>query len=411
MQVGIAGLNTQNSAAQNYRAKNQRNKTQDIAFKRIVAEVAKDSQDVRVEKNVKQFFAFMRKTVRQAQAGDKKANKTLRGLIGRDAAKELVQDKKGFTQRADQTTKVIPLSGLGTRGAEIRNKITNTLGMKETHKAVMPLPAVLGKNNGRPVRLNTVTNEFLHMMQAKVLSPFEKLNFIKSEKSDGDLAVIVKGIKQGLVPTNKPAVLTYTDDIGSHGHKDYKNLVSAAKKEKPNSKTEIISVGFLATKEETAGKLGTFLPEGGAFKVFEKPTMEKLDELVPGEGKIMTNIGKTLFTPKGLQNIEHRAAADPMSLTKMDKGEPKLHVTEGALRPAGEKGALKVIPKDGQFSDVGNGTVFTDKMVEIAHGEMKHVFPEALEKQIHQNVKLAADGKSATLDYGKHKVVLPTSKE
>ena len=86
-----------NSAAQNHGIKNQRNKVQNVAFKRIVAEVAKDSQDVRVEKNVKQFFAFMRKTVKQAQAGDKKANKTLRGLIGKDAAKELVQDKKGFT--------------------------------------------------------------------------------------------------------------------------------------------------------------------------------------------------------------------------------------------------------------------------------------------------------------------------
>lgn len=411
MQLGIASIGAQNSASQNYQTKNRKNKPQNVAFKRIVAEIAKDSQDVRVEKNVRQFFAFMKKTVKQAQSGDKDANKLLKGLIGKDAAKELVQNRKGYTKKTDETTKLIPLSGLGTRGAEIRNTVTGALGMKDTHKATMPLPAVLGKHNGRPVRLNTVTNEFLHMMQAKILSPFEKLDFIKSEKSDGDLSVVVKGIKKGLVPTNKPAVLTYTDDIGSHGHKDYVNLVRAAKKEKPNSDTEIISVGFLATKEETAGKLGTFLPEGGAFKVFEKPSMEKLNELVPGEQKIMTNIGKTLFMPKGLQNIEHRAAVNPISLTKMDKGETKLHVTEGALKPAGEKGALKVIPKGGQFSDVGNGTVFTDKMVEIAHGEMKHVFPEVLEKQIRKNVAVHPDGKSATLDYGNRKVVLATSKE
>jgi hypothetical protein len=61
MQLGIASIGAQNSASQNYQAKNRKNKPQNVAFKRIVAEIAKDSQDVRVEKNVRQFFAFMNK--------------------------------------------------------------------------------------------------------------------------------------------------------------------------------------------------------------------------------------------------------------------------------------------------------------------------------------------------------------
>ena len=94
----------------------------------------------------------------------------------------------------------------------------------------------------------------------------------------------------------------------------------------------------------------------------------------------------------------------------MDKGEPKWHVTEGILKPAGKEGALDVIPKGGDFCDVGNGTDFTDTMVKIATGEMTDIFPESLEKQIRQSVKLAEDGLTAALQYGDKVVTLPTTK-
>ncbi len=59
----------------------------------------------------------------------------------------------------------------------------------------------------------------------------------------------------------------------------------------------------------------------------------------------------------------------------MDKGSPKWHVTEGILKPAGERGTLDVIPKGGQFSDIGNGTVFTDIMTDIASGKFPKCIP------------------------------------
>ena len=130
--------------------------------------------------------------------------------------------------------------------------------------------------------------------------------------------------------------------------------------------------------------------------------MDELNEALGTNNEVMTNIGKTLFTPSGLQEIAS-CLGDPKkedTLKKDDKGERKWHVTEGILKPAG---------KDGKFNDVGNGTIFTDTMVRIAKGAFKGICAPFLEKQIQKNVKtFTNNGKDyATLNYNGKNVTLP----
>ncbi len=182
-------------------------------------------------------------------------------------------------------------------------------------------------------------------------------------------------------------------------------------KDDPN--VSVITRGYVATKEETARKLGAFFPneDGKSYRVVEKPTMDQLDKALGTTNEVMTNIGKTLFTPAGLQEIASRLG-DPQkedTLKKDDKGERKWHVTEGILKPAGRKGTLNVIRKDGQFNDVGNGTIFTDTMVRIAKGAFKAICAPFLEKQIQENVTAYSEGGNdfATLNYNGTPVHLP----
>jgi hypothetical protein len=249
------------------------------------------------------------------------------------------------------------------------------------------------------------------MMEAKTLSPFERLAHITTKTSEGDATVLIEGLKSGQISKRKPVLFTYTDDVGTKGYQDYSELIRRYR-ETGGSKSpfNVISRGYQATKQEAAGTLGTFLPEGKAYAVYEKPSLDQLNQFLPGDQMVMTNIGKTLFTPKGLADIDARRIADPMSLTKMDKGVPKWHVTEGILKPAGQTGALDVIPKGGQFADIGNGTVFTDTMLDVASGKFSNVFPKGLEAQIAKNVTPSADGLSATFKYGDKFITLPTSK-
>ena len=193
----------------------------------------------------------------------------------------------------------------------------------------VPLPAIIGKAaDGEKIYLTTANNELLHMMEAGQLSPFEKIHTIRTEVSDGDATVLVEGLKKGIIPTDRPALFSYTDDVGTKGHEDYAELIRRFKELGSESPVEVISRGYLETQEKAAGTLGTFLPDGKGFKVFEKPSIETLGEHLAPEEKVMTNIGKTLFTPKGLQEIKDRIPAggvnDPANtLIKMDKGQPK----------------------------------------------------------------------------------------
>lgn len=412
----ISSIAVQNRPTRSKAQKQSHPQKNNIAFKGIVTDVAKDSHSKEVLKTFNHFIDFMKETVTKAANNDGKSKKLLQNLIGKPASDAITKDVNAFTKEADKSTKAIPLSGLGKRGAPIRNAITDTLGKPQTHKATLPLPAVLGEHKGEKVYLNTVNAEVLNMMKAKTLSPFEKLDVIKSDESKGDLTVIVKGLEEEVIPTDKPVLFTYTDDISTNGHKDYANLLAAANKEPKDSKVKIISAGFEATKKETEGKLGAFFPNGdGSFRVVEKPSMEQLNEaLGEGDKKVFTNVGKTLFMPEGLKDIKQRNATKPESLMKKDKDKAgndvlRYHNTVGALGPAGEEGTLKVIPKRGKFADVGNGTEFTDQLVKFTTGENKGFFPNMAEKQLAKNVEVAKDGTQATLKYGDKKVTLKTS--
>ena len=411
------------SAVNNYAAnglnKNQNNgvRKNDVQFTALVTQTAADSYAPLVEKGISRFMSYMRDLTMQAVNKNSDAFSQLKKLIGTDSATALVKDPEGYTQLLDRkSTKLLPLSGQGTRGAEIRDKITSSLGLPATNKTDVPLPAVIGKAaDGTEIHLKTANNELLHMMEAGQLSPFEKIETIRTDVSDGDATVIIEGLKKGIIPTDRPALFSYTDDVGTKGFEDYSELMKRYEALGADSPVEVISRGYLETQEKAAGVLGTFLPDGKGFKVFEKPDIGTLQEHLQPDEKVMTNIGKTLFTPAGLQEIQSRIPAggvnDPANtLIKMDKGLPKWHVTEGILKPAGEKGTLDVIPKGGQFSDIGNGTVFTDIMTDIASGKFPHVFPETLEAQIQKNVTLAEDGLSAALQYGDKVVTLPTTK-
>ncbi len=391
-------------------------KKNDVQFTALVTQTAVDSYAPLVEKGIGRFMDYMKDLTMQAVNKNGGAMEQLKKLIGSTSAEALVKNPQAYTEALDkQATKLLPLSGQGTRGAEIRNKITNQLGIPNTNKTDVPLPAIIGKAaDGEKIYLTTANNELLHMMEAGQLSPFEKIHTIRTEVSDGDATVLVEGLKKGIIPTDRPALFSYTDDVGTKGHEDYSELMKRFKELGSDSPVEVISRGYLEAKEKAAGVLGTFVPKGKFFAVEEKPKMELLNELIPNDNMVMTNIGKNLFPPKGLEEIKSRIPAggvnDPANtLIKMDKGQPKWHVTEGILKPAGERGTLDVIPKGGNFSDIGNGAVFTDIMTDIASGKFPNVFPESLEAQIRKNVTMAQDGLSASLKYGDKSVELPTT--
>ncbi len=416
------------SAVNNYSANKanglNRNQNQarknDVSFRALTVQVAKDSFAPVVQKDVARFLDYMRNITIQAINKNAGAFDSLKKLIGSDTATAAVKDPAGYTKACENIAeKVSPQSGYGRRGEEIRNMITNALDKPATQKANVPLPAIIGKGaDGENIYLTTGINEILHMMEAKVLSPLEKTNWIVTDKSDGDATVVIEGLKRGIFSTDKPLLFTYTDDVGTKGFEDYSKLIERYKELGADSPVEVITRGFLATKEQAAGKLGTFLPnaDGKSYAVHEKPAREVIDKLAPEQEQVMTNIGKTLFTPKGLKEIESRIPADSTvpsgSLTIFDskEGVDKWHITVGVLDPAGKRGVLDVIPKGGQFCDVGNGTDFTDTMVKIATGEMKDLFPESLEAQIRKNVTLAPDGLSAALNYDGKIATLPTTK-
>ncbi|OLA94050.1 MAG: hypothetical protein BHW64_05465 [Candidatus Melainabacteria bacterium LEY3_CP_29_8] len=395
------------------RSENVKFKKANPSFGKLIPQVSKDSQSEQVKKATMRFITFMRNLTTKAQS-DKNSQALLKNLIGEKATNELVTNRKEYTQKTDSLAdKALPLSGQGTRGAEIRKSITDQLGIEETNKTIMPLPAILGEDEEGPVYLTTSNNELLHMMQAQVLSPDEEISIIETEKSDGDATVIVEGLKQGKISVEKPLLFTYTDDVGSNGEEDYESLIKEYEKMKNDSYVKVISRGYVATKEETDSKLGAFFPnaDGKSYYVFEKPTIDELDEALGENDEVLTNIGKTLFTPSGLKEIASRLG-DPQkedTLKKDDHGERKWHVTEGILRPAGREGTLKVIRKDGQFNDVGNGTIFTDTMVRIAKGAFKGICAPFLEKQIQKNVTAYSENKKdfATLNYNGTPVTLP----
>ena len=383
------------------------------SFGKLVPQVAKDSQSEQVKKATLRFITFMRKLTTKAQS-DKNSQALLQNLVGKEAANELVTNREAYAKKTDAIAdKALPLSGQGTRGAEIRKSLTDQLGIEETNKTIMPLPAILGEDEEGPLYLTTSNNELLHMMQAQVLSPDEEVSIIETEKSDGDATVLVEGLKKGILSEKKPVLFTYTDDVGSNGEEDYKSLIKEYEKVKNDSNVHVISRGYVATKEETADKLGAFFPnsDGRSYHVVEKPSMKELNKSLGENDEVMTNIGKTLFTPSGLQEIASRLG-DPQkedTLKKDDKGERKWHVTEGILKPAGREGRLNVIRKDGQFNDVGNGTIFTDTMVRIAKGAFKHICAPFLEKQIQKNITtFSKDNKDyATITYNDKNVILP----
>lgn len=406
-------INAINGANFSYKNVNSRSKNANPSFGKLIPQVAKDSQSEQVKKATLRFIKFMRNLTIKAQS-DKQSRNLLQNLVGEKATQQLVTNREEYAKKTDALAdKALPLSGQGSRGAEIRKSITDQLGIEETNKTIMPLPAILGEDEEGPVYLTTSNNELLHMMQAQVLSPDEEVEIIETEKSDGDATVLVEGLKQGIIKGDKPVLFTYTDDVGSQGEADYSSLMAEYKKVKDDSNVSVITRGYVATKEETDGKLGAFFPneDGKSYRVVEKPTMYQLDKALGTTNEVMTNIGKTLFTPAGLQEIASRLG-DPQkedTLKKDDKGVRKWHVTEGILRPAGENGTLHVIEKRGQFNDVGNGTIFTDTMVRIAKGAFKAICAPFLEKQIQENVTAYSEGGNdfATLNYNGTPVHLP----
>lgn len=406
-------INGINGANFSYKNLNSRSKKANPSFGKLIPQVAKDSQSEQVKKATLRFINFMRNLTTKAQS-DKNSRNLLQNLVGEKATQQLVTNREEYAKKTDALAdKALPLSGQGSRGAEIRKRITDQLGVEETNKTIMPLPAILGEDEEGPVYLTTSNNELLHMMHAQVLSPDEEVEIIETEKSDGDATVLVEGLKQGIIKGDKPVLFTYTDDVGSHGEEDYSSLMTEYEKVKVSSNVSVITRGYVATKEETADKLGAFFPneDGQSYRVVEKPTMEQLDKTLGENNAVMTNIGKTLFTPSGLQEIAS-CLGDPQKekgLTKKDKGERKWHVTEGILKPAGNNKTLQVIEKRGQFNDVGNGTIFTDTMVRIAKGAFKAICAPFLEKQIQENVTTYSEGGRdfATLNYNGTPVHLP----
>ena len=308
-----------NSISTHYVNQKQRTKLpqNNVNFGKIVAQVANDSFAPQVKKGLNLFMDYMRNLSKSAINGDKKSIKKLTGLIGKDATQGILENATAYTNQTKQVTKALPLSGHGTRGAEIRNMITNALGIPQTNKTDLILPAIIGNHKGKDIYLTTANNELLHMMEAKALSPFEKIDWITTAISEGDATVLVKGLELGKISKRKPLLFTYTDDVGTKGYKDYTELLKRYKEiGGASTKTKTISRGFLAPKTQAEGKLGVFLPQNDAFKVIEKPKMA--DMAIVKSDKVQTNIGKTLITPAGLDYIDGKRISDPISLTKDD---------------------------------------------------------------------------------------------
>jgi hypothetical protein len=185
----------------NYGLKNstQRVQPQNLAFGKVVTQVADDSFAPLVKKGLNRFMNYMRELAKQAVSGNEDSQKKLASLIGQDATSEILKDAKGYTNKTKQVTKALPLSGHGTRGAEIRNMVTDSLGLPRTNKTDLPLPAVIGQYKGKDIHLTTANNELLHMMEAKTLSPFERLNHITTKASEGDATVLIEGLKSGKI--------------------------------------------------------------------------------------------------------------------------------------------------------------------------------------------------------------------
>ena len=58
--------------------------------------------------------------------------------------------------------------------------------------------------------------------------------------------------------------------------------------------------------------------DGKSFRVVEKPDINKLNAALGDKDEVMTNIGKTLFTPAGLQEIASRLG-DPVKEDTLKK--------------------------------------------------------------------------------------------
>ena len=313
-------INGINGANFSYKNLNFRSKKANTSFGKLIPQVAKDSQSEQVKKATLRFINFMRNLTTKAQS-NKESQKLLKNLVGEKATQQLVSDREEYAKTTDiLADKALPLSGQGSRCAEIRKSITDQLGIDETNETIMPLPAILGEDKEGPVYLTTSNNELLHMMQAQVLSPDEKVEIIETEKSDGDATVLVEGLKQGIIKGDKPVLFTYTDDVGYYGDKDYSSLITEYKKLKDDLNVSVITHGYVATKEETREKLGAFFPnaDGKSYQVCEKPKMDKLNAVLGDKDEVMTNIGKTLFTPAGLQEIASRLG-DPVKEDTLKK--------------------------------------------------------------------------------------------
>lgn len=253
-------INGINGANFSYKNVNSKSKKANTSFGILIPQVAKDSQSEQVKKATLRFINFMRNLTTKAQS-NKESQKLLKNLVGEKATQQLVSNREEYAKTTDALAdKALLLSGQGSRCAEIRKSITDQLGIDETNKTIMPLPAILGEDKEGPVYLTTSNNELLHMMQAQVLSPDEKVEIIETEKSDGDATVLVEGLKQGIIKGNKPVLFTYTDDVGSYGDKDYSSLITEYKKLKDDLNVSVITHGYVATKEETREKLGAFFP-------------------------------------------------------------------------------------------------------------------------------------------------------
>ncbi|UKI41816.1 MAG: hypothetical protein L6V95_01895 [Candidatus Melainabacteria bacterium] len=149
----------------------------------------------------------------------------------------------------------------------------------------------------------------------------KKVEIIETEKSDGDATVLVEGLKQGIIKGDKPVLFTYTDDVGYYGDKDYSSLITEYKKLKDDLNVSVITHGYVATKEETREKTWCIffqMIDGKSFRVVEKPDINKLNAALGDKNEVMTNIGKTLFTPTGLQEIASRLG-DPVKEDTLKK--------------------------------------------------------------------------------------------
>ncbi len=393
------------------RNQNQARKN-DVSFRALVVQTAKDSFAPQMQKGVSDFMNYMQGLVNKAINKDGKAKQYLEQLIGESAAQGLIANKVAYTEKTDNLiTKLLPMSGLGTRGAKLRDKVTDTLGLPKAPKPNLPLNAEIGDG----LRITTANNVLLDMMRAGILSPFENIKWINTLKSDGDATVIVEALKRNMINKNIPAQFLYTDGLYEKGHQDFVKLLDAYKQLGADSNVKVISSAAVEEKANAAEKLGTFIKrKDGSWAVLEKPSKKTLDELIPSRTTVPINTGKTLFTPAGLKDIESRIPAGGVdapnnTLIKMDKGEQKWHVTEGILKPASEDGTLRVIERDGAYIDTGSGAEITDTLVKIATGDLKEVFPKPITEQIRQNTRVAPDGLSASLKYGDKSVDLPTT--